>query len=77
MGRFFRALIATLLLTEIAAIFLGTSVWAILTEFHASLPVIIGAEAIAAVSVMILAVIIFRRVMVAEIRIDEELPSEI
>lgn len=76
MGRLFRALIATFLLTEIAAIFLGTSVWAVLVEFHASLPVIIGAEAVAAAAVLVLAVIIFRRAMAAEARIEAGLPSE-
>ena len=77
MGRFFRALIATLLLIEIAAIFVGTSVWVILGEFHAGLPFMIGAEAVVAAGVAVLAVIVFRRAMAAEVRIVEDLPSEI
>ncbi|MFN7055099.1 hypothetical protein [Hyphomonas sp.] len=76
MGRFFRALIATVLLVEIAAIFLGTSIWAFLSELHASLPVIIGAEVVAAVGVAVLAVIIFRRAMASEQRIEAGIPSE-
>lgn len=76
MGRHFRALIATFLLTEIAAIFLGTSVWAVLVELHASLPVIIGAEAMAAALVLGLAVVFFRRAMAAEARIEAGIPSE-
>lgn len=76
MGRLFRALIATFLLTEIAAIFLGVSVWALLAELHASLPVILGAEMIAAIAVLALAAVIFRRAMAAEARIEAGIPSD-
>jgi hypothetical protein len=70
MGRFFRALIVTVLIVEIAAIFVGTSIWALLAELHASLPVIIGAEMVAALGAASLAVIIFRRAVAAEQRIE-------
>lgn len=76
MGRLLRALLATFLLTEIAAVFLGTSVWAILAELHASLPVVIGAEAVAGIAVIALAVVIFRRALTAEQRIEAGIPSE-
>ncbi|MFN3499945.1 MAG: hypothetical protein ACK40A_16205 [Pannonibacter indicus] len=76
MGHFFRALIATILLAEIAAIFLGSSVWAILAEFHATVPIMIGGEAIAGLAVLALAVIIFRRAMGAEVRVEAGIPSE-
>lgn len=76
MGRTLRALIATLLMVEIAAIFFGTSTWAILSELHASQTVILGGEAVTAVIVVILAVIVFRRALAAERRIDEGVSSE-
>ena len=76
MGRLLRALLATFLLAEIAAIFLGTSVWAILAELHASVPFIIGAEAIAGLAVIALAAMIFRRAISAEQRIEAGIPSE-
>lgn len=76
MGRLLRALLATFLLTEIAAIFLGTSVWAVLAELHASLPFVIGAEAVAGAAVVLLAVVIFRRALSAEQRIEAGIPSE-
>ncbi len=66
MGRIFRALIATVLLTEITAIFLMTGIWAFLSELHAGLSVIIGAEVIAALGVLVLAVILFRRALAVE-----------
>lgn len=75
MGRLVRAFVATFLLIEIAGIVLGTSVWVILAEFHASLPVIIGAEAIAMLGVLALAAVIFRRALAAEIRIETGEPS--
>lgn len=76
MGRLLRALLATFLLTEIAAIFLGTSVWAILMDLHASMPVLIGAEAVAGVGIVVLAALIFRRAMAAETRVELGIPSE-
>jgi hypothetical protein len=75
MGRTLRAVIATLLMVEIAAIFFGTSTWAILTELHASLPAILGGEAVAGLAVLFIAVIVFRRALAAERRIDEGVSS--
>jgi hypothetical protein len=75
MGRILRALVATLLIIEIAAIFLGTSTWALLAEMHASSSVILGGEALAGLAIVALAVVIFRRALAAERRIDENRPS--
>lgn len=68
MNRVFKALISTVLLTELALITSATSVWAILSEMHAGRYVIIGAEAIDLVAMAILAVFIFRRAFDAETR---------
>ena len=76
MGRTLRALVATILLAEITAIFLGTSVWAILSEFHASLPVIWGGEGLAAIGVLAVAIIVFQRAIAAEHRIEAGIASE-
>ncbi len=75
MGRLLRAFVATFLLIEIAGLVIGTSVWAILAEFHASNPVIIGAEGLAMIGVTVLGVVIFRRALAAETRIDTGEPS--
>lgn len=75
MGRTLRALIATLLMVEIAAIFFGTSTWAILSELHASQPVIFGGEGLAAVIVLAIGVVVFRRALAAEQRIEAGLSS--
>lgn len=76
MRRTLRALVATLLLVEITAIFLGTSTWAILSEMHASLPVIWGGEALAGIGVVAVAIIVFQRAIAAERRIDAGVSSE-
>ncbi len=76
MSRTLRALVATLLLVEITAVFLGTSTWAILSELRASMPVIIGGEALAGIGVLAVAVIVFQRALAAERRIDEGVSSE-
>lgn len=75
MGRTLRALIATLLMVEIAAIFFGTSTWAILSELHASQPIIFGGEAVAGLIVVAIAVVVFRRALAAEQRIDAGVSS--
>jgi hypothetical protein len=75
MGRTLRALIATLLMVEIAAIFFGTSTWAILSELHASQPVILGGEGLTAAVVLVIGVVVFRRALAAEQRIEAGLSS--
>lgn len=75
MGRLVRAFVATFLLVEIVGLVIGTSVWAILAEFRASNWIIIGAEAFALVGVAGLAVVIFRRALAAETRIETGEPS--
>ncbi len=76
MGRLLRALISTILIVEIAAIFLGTSTWAILMELHANRQVLIGGEVIAALVIVAVSVVVFRRALDAERRIDENVPSD-
>lgn len=76
MSRTLRALVATLLLVEITAVFLGTSTWAILSEMHASMPFIWGGEALAALGVIAVAVTVFKRAIEAERRIDAGVSSE-
>jgi hypothetical protein len=68
MNRFFKALIPTLLLTELALVTSATAVWALLSELHAGKYVIMGAEAIDLVASAVLAVIIFRRAFDSETR---------
>ncbi len=76
MGRILRAFIATLLIIEIAAIFLGTSTWAILSELNASQQVILGGEAVAGLAITALSVVVFRRALEAERRMDENHASD-
>ena len=68
MNRFFKALIPTLLLTELALITSATAVWALLSELHAGKYMIMGAEAIDLAATAVLAVIIFRRAFDSEAR---------
>lgn len=68
MNRFFKALIPTLLLTELALVTSATAVWALLSELHAGKYMIMGAEAIDLVASAVLAVIIFRRAFDSEAR---------
>ena len=53
MKRFLNALIPTILISEIAAITFMTATWAILSELHAGLNVIIGGEVVAALTVAV------------------------
>tara|TARA_R110001592_G_scaffold39_1_gene236 strand:- start:317 stop:550 length:234 start_codon:yes stop_codon:yes gene_type:complete len=68
MNRFFKALIPTLLLTELALVTSATAIWALLSELHAGKYTIMGAEAIDLVASAVLAVIIFRRAFDSEAR---------
>lgn len=68
MNRFFKALIPTLLLTELALITSATAIWAVLSELHAGKYMIMGAEAIDVIATAMLAVVIFRRAFNAEER---------
>ena len=68
MNRFFKALIPTLLLTELALVTSATAIWALLSELHAGKYTIMGAEAIDLVASVVLAVIIFRRAFDSEAR---------
>ena len=71
MTRFFKALIPTLLLTELALITSATAVWALLSELHAGKYMIMGAEAIDLAASAVLAVIIFRRAFESEARMTQ------
>ncbi len=66
MKRFFNAFIPTVLISEIAAITFMTATWAILSEMHAGLNVIIGGEVVTGVGVAAIAVAVFRRAFRAE-----------
>lgn len=66
MPRVLRALIPTFLMSEIAAITFFTATWAILSELHAGLSVIIGGEVVTGVGIAALAVAIFRRALRSE-----------
>ena len=66
MPTFVKALIATFLLTEIAAVTVGTLVWVFMASLHASKIVTFSAEAVAGVGILMLAVVIFRKTMVTE-----------
>lgn len=68
MNRFFKALISTLLLTELALITSATAIWVVLSELHAGKYMIMGAEAIDVIAIAMLAVVIFRRALNAEER---------
>ncbi|MGA1341556.1 MAG: hypothetical protein ACO33A_00670 [Hyphomonas sp.] len=61
-----RALLVSFLITEVTAVFFGTSVWAILNMMHAGLPVIYGAEALTGLGMIVLAVMIFRKALACE-----------
>lgn len=76
MGRILRALLITIMMLEIVGMFAGASVWALLSEFHASLPVLIGGEAIAGFGVLVLGVILFQRALASERRLEEEPEAE-
>ncbi|WP_415106440.1 hypothetical protein [Hyphomonas sp.] len=71
MNRFFKALVPTLLLAELALITSATAVWAVLSELHAGKYIIMGAEAIDLVASAVLAVIIFRRAFDSEARMTQ------
>lgn len=73
MKRFLNAFIPTFLISEIAAVTFMTTTWAVLSELHAGLNVIIGGEVVTAVGVAALAVAIFRRAMRSEM---ETAPSD-
>ena len=76
MSTFFKAFVSTFLLVEIAAITLGTAVWAILSEMHFGQPFILGVEGIAGLGVLALGVAIFRRAISSEKRIASGETSE-
>ncbi len=61
MGRFLKALVPTILLTEIAALTFFTATWSILAEMHFGNSVIFGGEVVTALGVAAIAVAVFRR----------------
>ena len=72
MNRFLRALVPTILLTEIAALTFMTATWAILAELHFPNSVIFGGEAVTLVGIAAMAVTVFRRAWWAEGRTGQE-----
>jgi len=71
MGPFLKALIPAALLTEIAAIVFLTATWAILAEMHFGASVIIGGEAVTAIGIVAIAVVVFRRAIQSERRMAQ------
>jgi hypothetical protein len=61
MRRFLNAFIPTFLISEIAMITFMTATWAILSELHAGVNVIIGGEVVTAIGVAAASVAVFRR----------------
>ena len=76
MKRFLSAFIPTFLISEIAAITFMTATWAILSELHAGVNVIIGGEVVTAIGVAALAVAIYRRASRPEAVIEATSDSE-
>lgn len=72
MKRFLKAVVPTFLISEIAAITFMTATWAILSEMHAGLNVIIGGEVVTAIGVAAIAVAVFRRAFRAETQIAQQ-----
>ena len=72
MNRVFKALVPTILLTEIADLTFMTATWAILAELHFPNSVIFGGEAVTLVGIVIIGITIFRRAYWAEGRIAAE-----
>ena len=72
MGRFPKALVMTLLLMEITAIVALTTVWTILSELHASQVIINIALGLSVLGLCVLTVMVFRRALAAEIRLEAE-----
>jgi hypothetical protein len=75
MSLFIRAFLVTFLIVEVTAVFLGTSVWAILNMMHAGLPVIYGGEALTGLALIVLAVMIFRQALTSERDLDAEMEA--
>ena len=71
MGRWVRALIVAFLISEIAAVFVGSSVWAVLAGLHASLPVLIGFETLAVAGVAVIFFLVLQRALACESRIED------
>ena len=69
MNRVLKALVPTILLTEIAALTFMTATWAILAELHFPNSVIFGGEAATIIGIAIIGIAIFRRAYWAEGRI--------
>ena len=72
MGRFPKALVMTLLIMEITAIVALTAVWTSLSELHASQMLINIALDLSAAGLCVLAVVVFRRALAAELRLESE-----
>ncbi|MEH6809255.1 MAG: hypothetical protein V7651_10400 [Hyphomonas oceanitis] len=74
MNRFFKALVPTILLAELAVITSATAVWALMSELHAGKYLIMGAEVVDMVGAAFLAAVIFRLAWRAEGRMSAEVP---
>lgn len=72
MGRLLKALVMTLLIMEITAIVDLTAVWTVLAEFHVPQTFVNIALAISVAGLFVLTVMVFRRAMRAERRLESE-----
>lgn len=77
MGRFPKALVMTLLIMEITAIVALTTVWTSLSELHASQVIINIALGLSVVGLGALAVMVFRRAMAAERRLESSVDLDL
>lgn len=76
MGRFLKALVMTLLIMEITAIVALAAVWTSLSELHASQMFINIALGLSAAGLCVLAVVVFRRALAAELRLEGHVEAE-
>ncbi len=72
MGRFLKALVMTLLIMEITTIVALTTVWTSLSELHASQTIINTALGFSVGGLCILTVMLFRRALAAEFRLEAD-----
>jgi hypothetical protein len=76
MGRFLKALVMTLLIMEVTAIVALTAVWTILSELQANQMFINIALGLSAAGLCVLTVVVFRRALAAEHRLEGDVEAE-
>ncbi|MBU2604500.1 MAG: hypothetical protein KKC43_01230 [Alphaproteobacteria bacterium] len=76
MGRFLKALVMTLLIMEVTAIVALTAVWTILSELQANQIFINIALGLSAAGLCVFTVVVFRRALAAEHRLEGDVEAE-